>query len=170
MRADGDPIAQALKGEGPLFEQMLDERARELATSPDRPRKTGTTLAVLRLRGGGGARWAVPLAEVARVEELPRIVAVPSLGAGIMGLAIIAGRRCLVIDLDVLAAAAPPRAPTRPGHTVVLRRHGLALVADRADAIAELPPPKPDTMLLADGSVLLDVDRLAAKVIPTGGG
>lgn len=167
---DNDLVQRAFKGEGPLFEAMLDERARELAQlDEDEGRAEGeVALDVLMLNGVRG-RWALPLAAVARVESLPRPLPVPDLPPALMGLVLLAGRRCLLADLDALAAeAAPPRPADRPGHAVLLRHLPLAFAVDRADAIASAAVPAAMTAglrraLLADGAVLLDVERLAAK-------
>jgi chemotaxis signal transduction protein len=146
-----------------------------LAAEPEAKRGEGELLAVLMLAGDNGARWALPLAEVARVEELPPMVAVPSHGGALLGLAVIAGHRCMVVDLDALAAGVPPRSAARPGHAVLLRRTSMALAVDRAEEITQVPTPRRDPgevgfALLADGTVLLDAHQLAAKANAQGGG
>ncbi|MBC7951327.1 MAG: chemotaxis protein CheW [Rhodospirillaceae bacterium] len=165
MNPDGDVVLRAFKGEGPLFESMLDERARELAQAFEAEGEIG--LDVLILIGAQG-RWALPLAAVVRVETLPRPLPVPGLPAPLMGLTLLAGRRCLLADLDGLAAETAPRPADRPGHAVLLRHLPLALAVDRAEAIASVAVPAAMTAglrrgLLADGAVLLDVGRLAVK-------
>ncbi|MBC7906462.1 MAG: hypothetical protein H7Y60_06915, partial [Rhodospirillaceae bacterium] len=111
---------------------------------------------------GALGRWAVPLAAVVRVEPLPHPLPVPDLLPPLMGLALLAGRRVLLADLDGLAAETAPRQPDRPGHAVLLRHFPLALVVDRAETIATVAVHM-RRGVLADGTVLLDVDRLAAK-------
>lgn len=166
---DGDLIQQAFSGAGPLFEAMLDERARELAQPAENEgRAEGEMVLDVLMLSGGQGRWALPLSAVGRVEALPRPLPVPDLPAALMGLALLAGRRCLLADLDALAADVPPRPVDRPGHAVLLRHLPLALAVDRVDAIASVAVPVAMTAglrrgVLADGAVLLDVGRLAAK-------
>lgn len=158
---DGQDILRAFKGEGPLFESMLDERARELAQVTESQGDGGLEVLVL---AGALGRWALPLAAVLRVEPLLRPLPVPDLPSPLMGLALLAGRRILLADLDALAAETAPRQPDRPSHAVLLRHLPLALVVDRAEAIASVAVPANMRQgVLADGIVLLDVDRLAAK-------
>lgn len=165
MSTNDDVILRAFQGEGPLFEAMLDERARELAQAPEGEGQAGLDVLIL---SGAQGRWALPLAAVARVETLPRPLAVPDLPAPLMGLTLLAGRRLLLADLDGLAAETAPRAVDRPGHAVLLRYLPLALAVDRAEAIASVAMPAVMAAglrrgLLADGAVLLDVERLVVK-------
>lgn len=162
MSMDGDDeVLRAFKGEGPLFDSMLDERARELAQVDEG--EGGTGLQVLILAGAVG-RWALPLAPLLRVEPLPPALQVPDLLPPFMGLAVLAGRRVLLADLEAMVAETPPRQPDRPGHAVLLRHLPLALVVGWAEGIASVAVPAHLRRgVLADGTVLLDVDRLAAK-------
>ncbi len=161
MRA-AEELVRALAGEGPLHQAILAERARELAAVPDPPR-AGEMLALLVLRGTAG-QWALPLEAVRRVEALENLhpLPLPDQPAPALGLVLLAGCRCLLVDADAHLTGAPRRAAGRPGHAVLLRDHALALAVERADAIRHLPPAAPGGQVLADGSVLIDVMRLAA--------
>lgn len=149
-----------------MMEDVLIQRARELARPVGADGPAATDIQVLRMIGMAGA-WAVPVAAVARIEPLAEWVPLPNRGGAVLGLALLAGRRCLVVDPEAVLSAAPPRRPGRPGHAVLLRDHPLALAVDRADAVLWLPPP-PGGHVLADGSLLMDVGRLLAAV--KGGG
>lgn len=155
-------VERALRGEGPLFEAMLDERARELAVPPVAAEPAGL-LSVLLLAGRAG-RWALPLAEAARVEQMVPCTPLPRQPVAVMGLCLLAGRRCLMVDVDAALAGLPRRAADRPGHAVLLRRHPVALAADRAESIVALPPPEAGARVLADGSLLVAADQVVAAL------
>ncbi|MCR6630859.1 MAG: chemotaxis protein CheW [Magnetospirillum sp.] len=163
MTAGEDDVRRALRGEGPIFLAMLEERARELAVPPEPEAPEGAFIHVLRLVGAGG-RWALPVRAVRRVEPLGRCLTLPDEPASVLGMALLAGRCCLVTDLDALLTGAAMRPPQRPGHAVLLREHDVALVVDWADAVLPLPHPGEGRQRLADGSRLLDVARLVAAL------
>lgn len=159
-----DALRQAFERQGPLVAAMLAQRAHDLAAVADAgpdPVTADDHVLVLTLRGPTG-RWALAVAEVARVEPLADIVALPGLPPPVLGLALLGGRRCLVVDPGVVVAAAACRPIGRPGHAVVLRHHPLALAVDRAEAVVRLPPPARGGQVLADGSLLMEAGRLVA--------
>lgn len=163
---------RALAGEGPLFEAMLDERARILAEPvPALRRESADRVLVM---DGTAGQWALELTAVARVEPLGPCTPVPGWSAPVMGLTILAADRYLLLDVDGLAAnAASPRPLDRPGHAVALRGGKVALAVDRAVGIRRVPPPAgPSGHLvrgvLEDGVVLLDAAVVAARVLGRG--
>ncbi|MEW5727667.1 MAG: chemotaxis protein CheW [Pseudomonadota bacterium] len=143
------------------FDAILDQRARELAVASDTAPPPPPVLVCT----GRDGRWALPLAAVSRVEELPDWTPVPGWPPPILGLALVARRRVLLADLDGLAAGKAPRDAGRPGHAVLLRAVPAAVAVDRAEAVIGLgfPAALGDGMgvaAAADGTVLLDPDRL----------
>lgn len=163
--ADAEELAQAYRGEGPLFREILAARRRELARAADGgdERPSGSR-AVVVLCGRSG-RWAVPLDEVARVDTLPRFMAAPLRGPPFLGLGLVAGRRCLLVDLEALATGAPLRPRERSGYALVLRGSALAMVVDRAEAVSwQVPPAAPVPAAGADGVVWLDGAWLKARL------
>ncbi|MGE5475904.1 MAG: chemotaxis protein CheW [Bacteroidales bacterium] len=169
--ATGEALRQAFAGREQLVADMLAQRSRELARLSPEEGAASQGIQVLRLSGVSGV-WALPVAAVARVEVLPVWVPLPMAPPAVLGLALVAGRRCLLADADTVLGAVPPRPPGRPGHVVVLRPgHGgqpMALAIDRAEAVIWLPPPRPGCRVLADGSLLVDPNRLAGVI--AGGG
>ncbi|HLO78037.1 MAG TPA: chemotaxis protein CheW [Magnetospirillum sp.] len=159
MSTPNDLIAQALGGAGPLHQAMLRDRARELAQVAEAPIPAADGMPVLAMTSAGG-RWSLPLAAVARIEPLAACVSVPGQPEAVLGLALLAGRRRLVVDPDAFMLASARRSPSRKGHAVLLRQYPLALAVDRADAIQRVADPQPGRRLLADGSRLIDADRL----------
>lgn len=142
---------------------VLAERARELARPVGAEGPAASDMQVLLLRGDSG-RWALPIGTVARIEPLPRWLPLPGQPPAVLGLVLLGGRRCLAVDPEVVIAAQPPRPPSRPGHAVLLRGRAVALVVNRAEAVAWLPPPPAGHRLLADGSLLVEPDRLMAAI------
>lgn len=163
-----DALQQAFEGGGPLVAAMLAERARELAQLEDEAETAQAQVHVLTLTGAAG-RWALPVAAVARVEPLGAVLPLPDPLPPVLGLARLGGRRCLLIDPEVVLAGVPCRPCTRAGHAVVLRDHPVALAVDRADAVLWLPRPGEGARVLADGSLLMDPARLLAAAIRGGG-
>lgn len=163
MTGSDDPISRLFLGEGPLFQAMLAERARELAADPLSDNPPEDRMAVLTLMAQGQS-WALPVAAVMRVEPLGPCLMLPGQPPAVLGLALLAGRRCLVADLAALKLSLPPRAAARPGHAVLLRDHPLALAVDRAEAIRWLPRPQPGGHVLADGSLLLEAGHLGVEL------
>lgn len=167
-----DPVCRALAGEGPLFEAMLAERALNLAQEEDRG-AGGTAREVLVMEGGRD-HWAMELDSLDRVEPLVPPVWVPGQPAAVLGLALMAGERRLVVDLEALVTGAPPRPADRPGHAIGLRGSMVALAVERADGIAclDVPPNAGSADLvwavLPGGLVLLDSRALVLRVL--GGG
>lgn len=93
----------------------------------------------------------------------------PGLSGEMLGLAVVAGRRCLIVDIDAVAAGVAPRPPDRPGHAVLLRALPVALAVDRAESVARAPPLPPSGAelrlgLMPDGTVVLNLERLMAKL------
>lgn len=158
-------LARAYDGEGPLYQAILEARTRELAAAGGEgggPPQDGA--AVLILRGQSG-HWALPLAEVARVDPVPKLIPVPSRPPFLLGLGLMAGRRCLLADLEALAAGTPARPRDRPGHAVQLRDTALAVVADMAEMVTWAAVPKaPPPMVLADGAVWLNRAWVTARM------
>lgn len=142
---------------------VLAERARELARPPWADGPGAADMQVLQLTGGGG-RWALPIAAVARIEPLSQWLPLPGQPPAVLGLLLLGGRRCLVVDPGVVLAALLPRPPGRPGHAVLLRGRALALAVDRAEAVSWLPRPPAGRHLLADGSLLVEPDRLMSSI------
>lgn len=169
--AAGEVLRQAFAGREPLVADMLAQRARDLARLPPEDGAATRGIQVLRLSGASGV-WALPVAAVARVEELPDWVPLPMAPPAVLGLALVAGRRCLLADADTVLAALPPRPPGRPGHAVVLRLGfgalPMALAIDRAEGVVWQPQPQPGCRVLADGSLLVDPNRLPGVI--AGGG
>lgn len=162
----GDPVRPAMEGEGPLFEAMLDERARLLAAPAGEPPPPGEP--VLLCRGAAG-RYALPLAAVRSVQELPGWTPVPGAPPGLLGLTLVMEERHLLADLDALVAAAPLRPCGRPGHAVLLRDIRLALAVDRGEAVAALAAhPAPGRRFVEavgeDGTLLILPDQIAAAI------
>lgn len=155
-------VERALRGEGPLFEAMLADRARELAAPAAAP-ESPDMLAFLLMAGRAG-RWALPLVEAARVEPLAQCMPMPHQHAAVLGLALLAGRRCLVVDVDAALAGISRRPGGRLGHAVLLRRHGVALAVERAEAIRRLAPAAAGRRVLAEGSMLVEADALVAAL------
>lgn len=168
MSSAEDQIRLLFRGEGPLLQAMLAERARELAAEPQSDRLPDDEMAVLTL-ATESARWALPVAAVARVEPLCPCLILPDQPPAVLGLALLAGRRCLVADLAAMEGAAPRRPSSRSGHAVLLRDSPLALAVDRAETIRRVPRPLGGGHMLADGSLLLDAARLA-MTLGRGGG
>jgi chemotaxis signal transduction protein len=171
MSGGADDLSLAFLGQGPIFDAMLDERARELAQAPQPEPAAGTVVRVLTMSGAAG-RWALPLDAVARVEPLARCLPLPGQPPVLLGLALLAGQRRLVADLDALAGGGAPRAPERAGHAVLLREGAsgglhLALAVDRAEAVMDVPRIAAGQRL-ADGSVLLNPSRLVAALMRGG--
>lgn len=169
MAAAGDALRQAFEGGGPLVAAMLAARARELAQAPAAEEEAQPRLQVVTLVGATG-RWALPVGAATRVEPLGCVLAVPAPAPAVLGLTLLAGRRCLLIDPEVVLAGVPCRPCGRPGHAVLLRDHPLALAVDRAEAVVALPRPPAGTRVLTDGSLLMDPGRLVAAVTRGGGG
>lgn len=167
MTGSEDPIDRALRGEGPIHQAMLAERARELAIPPVADDSGEPGVLVLTLVGAA-VRWALPLAAVQRVEPLGACLPLPAQPAAVLGLAMLAGRRCLVTDPDALAAA-PRRPASRPGHAVLLRDYPLALAVDRAEAVSRLPHLELGRRLLDDGARLIDADWVVMALRRGGG-
>lgn len=142
---------------------VLAERARELARLPGGDGPGASDMQVLLLRGTCG-RWALPIGTVARIEPLPQWLPLPGQPPAVLGLVLLGGRRCLVVDPEVVIAALPPRPPGRSGHAVLLRGRAVALAVDRAEEVAWLPLPPAGHRLLADGSLLVEPDRLMAAI------
>lgn len=121
------------------IESLIDERTRALAepVAPERP--SGTHLLVC---AGRETLWGLPVAAVRRVALLPPWAALPGRRGAVMGLALVAGQRVLLADLDALVTRSPPRSAgqwgERPGHVVVLREDNVALVVDRALSVTFL--------------------------------
>jgi chemotaxis signal transduction protein len=167
MTGQRDDVERAFRGDGPLYEAMLAERARELAAPL--AVEAAADMAVLSL-AGRVARWALPLDRVARIDVLGPSTRVPDQPAAVLGLALLSGRRCLVADLEVLVGAASALSAEPAGHVVVLRGSALGLLVVRAEAVVFVPRPEAGTQALADGSLLLDVDGLAGRLGLGGGG
>lgn len=167
---DQSPATRALGGEGPLYEAMLDERARALAELP--PVQDQFRDDVLEMAGQSG-RWALVVAAVARVEALGPCTPVPGTVAPTMGLVPVGGDRYLLVDADALGAGqAPPRPLDRPGHAVALRGGKVALAVDHALGIRQAVLPAVSGRLvravLDDGLVLLDETVVLARALGRG--
>jgi hypothetical protein len=108
-------------------DELLDQRARELALPPAPPQVETMVLAA-----GRTVRVAVPLAELAGICPLTAIARVPGTPAHVLGLSLLLERRLLVVDLDTLLRDVPPRPRERPGYAVVLRRAPVALAVEQA--------------------------------------
>lgn len=165
MNDAADLLARAYRGEGALFHEILDSRARELAVESDGAQPSGIVALVLR---GEMGRWALPLTDVGRVDPVPAIAPVPFRGSPLLGLGLMGSLRCLLVDIQSLVTGAPLRPRDRPGHAVVLRGTTLAVVADEAEGVARLTPPAvAPPAVQADGVVWLSgawlTDRLAGK-------
>lgn len=168
MATVAEVLRQAFAGQPALVAAMRAQRARELAEVPPPEQPAEARMQVLLLAGAVG-RWALPVAQAARVEPLAGCLPLPSPPPPVLGLALLDNRRCLLMDPEVVLAAAPCRSAARPGHAVLLREHAAALAVDRAEAVAWLPCPAPGARVLADGSLLVDVARLMAAATRGGG-
>lgn len=156
-----DALHLAFEGRGPLIAAMLAERARELAQAGPEDELRQARIQVLTFSGPAG-RWALPVAAAARVEPLGAVLALPDPPPSVLGLALLGGRRCLVMDPEVVLAGVACRPVSRPGHAVMLRDHPLAVAVDRAHAVLWLPRPDEGARVLADGSLLVEPGRLLA--------
>lgn len=168
---DNSAAARALLGEGPLFEAMLDDRARVLA-EPAHAVAGELRDAILELAGRMG-RWALPLTAVARIEPLGPSTPIPGLHAPVMGLLEVAEGHYVLVDADGLAAGqAPVRPLDRPGHAVALRGGKVALAVDHAVGIRrEVLPPMSGRLVrgvLDDGLVVLDEAVVLARILGRG--
>lgn len=143
--------------------EVLAERARDLARPPGWGGPGASDMQVLRIQAASG-RWAVPVEAVGRIEPLSGWLPLPGQTGAVLGLMLLGGRRCLVIDPAVVVAALAPRCPDRPGHAVLLRGRAVALAVDRAEAVSWMPRPPPGQHRLDDGSLLLVPDRLMASI------
>lgn len=161
MIAAGEAVRQAFEGRGPLVAEMLAQRARDLARPLAADEPAAADAQVLRMTGTSGS-WALPVASVTRIEPLAGWLPLPGQPPAVLGLALLAGRRCLLVDPEVVLAAAPSRPPCRPGHAVLLRDHALAVAVDRADSVLCLPRPELNHRLLADGSLMMAPEWLVA--------
>lgn len=162
-----DALRQAFEQREEQMAALLAERARDLARrEEDEPAQP--QFQVLTLSGAVG-RWALPVAAAARVEPLGGVLALPDPPAPVLGLALLAGRRCLLMDPEVVLAGAPCRSCARPGHAVLLRDHPLALAVDRVEAVLWLPRPPEGARVLADGSLLMELGRLVTAATRGGG-
>lgn len=126
---------------------LLDERTLALAkpVAPDRP--SGIPLLIC---AGREALWGLPIAAIRRVAPLPPWTALPGRNGAVLGLALVAGQRVLLADLDALATHSPPGFAERPGHlpghlvghvpshVVVLREGNVGLAVDRALSVTFL--------------------------------
>lgn len=168
MADAADALHQAFAGRGPLVAAMLEERARELAEEEFDEDAAQAGIQVLTCSGPAG-RWALPATAVARVEPLGGVLVLPDRPPAVLGLALLGGRRCLVMDPEVVLAGVPCRPAGRPGHAVVLRDHALALAVDRAHEVLWLPRPDKGARVLADGSLLMEPGRLLAAAMRGGG-
>lgn len=167
MKSAAENLEQAYRGEGALYEALLAERTRELAE----PAQAGDPLVrddvpILRLRGRRGARWALPLSGVVRVEDVPAYVKMPGRELPVLGLCLMAGRRCLLADLENLMSGGTGWLSGQWGHAVLLRGHPVALAVERAESldwVASAPASVPAA--LSDGAVWLDEKWLVARLL-----
>lgn len=162
---------EALAGRGPLFEALLDERTHALAAPLDRPGDAAGGALLACASRLAGRRWGLQLEAVARVEPLPHCCRLPGRTGPVLGLALVAGRRCMVADLDALAGWAPPRVPGRSGHAVLLRAGPLAVVVDAALGVERQTPPLRESGLAfapacdPQGLVAVDAGVLVAVLL-----
>lgn len=166
--AGHDPVAQAFRGEGPLFEAMLDDRTRRLA-EPEVKQLIGA--APVLLCAGRVCRYALPLAAVRAVLPLPKIAEVPGVSPHILGLALLLGERHLVIDLARLGGEEPNEPVGQNGYAVALRDAPVALAVAQALDIQSEPETMPAATsnlvrgIARDGTLLLDTEKLIARVM-----
>lgn len=154
----------ALRGEGPWFERLLDDRTRELARPSPDPGQAAPREAALFCQGRSSC-YALSLAGLERVEPLACWSPVPGHGAPILGLTLLGNSRRLLVDLDSLAARLPLREALRPGHAVLLRGWDGALAVDRALGVAPLPADARPGDILEDGCLVVSLQRLAARIM-----
>ncbi len=158
----------ALAGDERFCDALLRERTIELAEPPRTAEEPGEPVLVLR---GAAGRFALPLAEVRRIEPVERPTPVPHAPAWVIGLAPLAGEPHLLLDLDALMDA--PGAEPPPVHAVLLR-HPVARVAlcgHYAEAIARFRPRSPPppfrhvAAIAADDTMLVDVGSVVERAL-----
>lgn len=144
--------------------RILAERARRLAAPPEPPAEDAFPAVAFE---AGAERYAIGMEHVLRVERASSVARLPGAAREVLGVTIVEGRPCPLVDAPaLLGGAAPPDAPRR--WLVVLGRRGpeLALAADAVDLVrierGGLHPARPprlgttaDARLVLDGGALV---------------
>ena len=148
--------------------RVLAARARALAAPPPAPPED--VIATIAF-DAGAERFALSMDVVLRIERPGRVARVPGAAPEILGVILVDGRPCPLVDVPTLLGAAATPAERRWAVVLGRRSPELAVAADTVDLLdvarARLVPARPPRLgTTADARVVLDGAALLAAPAP----